>query len=179
MAIKMQEKPNSKPVRSLTPHLRRGLGLGLRERAPFLVTLYRYSVITKQDRRIKSMEVSDGQGFGGAYFGALLAEDAFCGIFATAGVLVYLYFHRTCFQALSAFDTFIFVALDSEQGIVAHWLEEYGYGADVFAEGTIVFQKNRKQYADYIIDNIPNHEQHEHGVGISLFKPEKKQNDRQ
>ena len=84
MAIKMQEKPNSKPVRSLTPHLRRGFGLGLRERAPFLVTLYRYSVITKQGRRIKSMKVSDGQGFGGAYFGALLAEDALRGIFATS-----------------------------------------------------------------------------------------------
>ena len=176
MAIKMQEKPNSKPVRSLTPHLRRGLGLGLREKTPFLVTLYRYFVITKHGRRIKSMKVSDGQGFGGAYFGALLAEDAFCGIFATAGVLVYLYFHRTCFQALSAFDTFIFVALDAEQGIVAHWLEEYGYGADVFAEGTIVFQKNRKHDSYCIIDNIPNHEQHEHGVGICLFEPEEQQN---
>ena len=101
-----------------------------------------------------------------------MAENAFSSIFATTGVLVYLYFHRTCFKALSAIDTYVFIALDAEQRIIAHWLEEYGYGADVFAESTIVFQKNRKQYTDCIIDNIPNHEQHEHGVGICLFEPE-------
>ena len=84
-----------------------------------------------------------------------MAEDAFSSIFATTGVLVYLYFHRTCFQALSAIDTFVFIALDAEQGIVAHWLEEYGYGADVFAEGAIVLQKDGKQYTDGIIDDIP------------------------
>ena len=51
MAIKLNARETElKNGKKPNPSLKEGFGLGLRERAPFLVTLYRHSVITKQGR---------------------------------------------------------------------------------------------------------------------------------
>ena len=69
-----------------------------------------------------------------------MAQDAFRGVFAFAGILVHFHFHRADFQAFAALDAFALVAMDANQREIAHRLEEDRDGAEVFAEGAVVLE---------------------------------------
>ena len=60
------------------------------------------------------------QRFCGVDLRALVTEDALCTVFPFAGFLVGLYVHRTDPQAFAAIDALILVAVDAQQGEVAH-----------------------------------------------------------
>ena len=61
-------------------------------------------------------------------------------------------------------DTFVFVAMDANQGEVAHRLEEDGDGTDIFAEGAVVLEQYRKEDTHHVINQIAYEKQQEHGV---------------
>ena len=112
------------------------------------------------DRRKKSLL----QRFDGTDFLAFLAEDAFGGVLAVAGVAVHLDVHRTNLKAFSALDTLALVAAHTQQRVVAHGLQEDRDGADVFAEGAIVLEYAGEENSQHVIDQVANQEKHEHGV---------------
>ena len=73
-------------------------------------------------------------------FLALLAKDALGGVLSFARVAVDFHIHRADLQALTAMDAFFLVAFDTQPREIAHWLQEYRYRTNVFAEGAVVFQ---------------------------------------
>ena len=64
----------------------------------------------------------------GANLCTFITENAFCSILPAAGLFIDLYVHRADPQALSAVDAFIFIAVDTQKGKVAHRLEKYRDG---------------------------------------------------
>ena len=96
-----------------------------------------------------------------AFLGAFMAQDALCGVFAFAWIFIYLNIHRAHFQAFATLDAFALVAMDAQQGEVAHRLEEDRDGTDVFAKGAIILEHNGKKDAHHIIDQIADEKQHE------------------
>lgn len=121
------------------------------------------------DRRKKSLL----QRFDGTDFLAFLAEDAFGGVLAVAGVAVHLDVHRTNLKAFSALDTLALVAAHTQQRVVAHGLQEDRDGTDVFAEGAVVFQHQGENDADHIIEHVSSHEKVEQGGLVSLTEGDK------
>ena len=75
-----------------------------------------------------------------AGFRAFVAENAFCPIFTFAGFFVDLHVHRTYLQAFTAVDAFPLVAVNAQQGKIAHRLEKYCDRTQVFAERTVILE---------------------------------------
>ena len=98
------------------------------------------------------------------FFGALMAQDTLGGIFPFAGIVVHFYIHRTDLQAFAAMDAFALVAMDAEQGEVAHRLEEDRDGTDILAKGAIVLEQDGEEDAYHVIDQVADKEKHKHGV---------------
>jgi len=71
---------------------------------------------------------------------AFVAENAFCPVFALAGFFVDLHVHRTYLQAFTAVDAFPLVAVNAQQGKIAHRLEKYCDRTQVFAECTVILE---------------------------------------
>ena len=71
---------------------------------------------------------------------AFVAENAFCPVFALAGFFVDLHVHRTYLQAFTAVDAFPLVAVNAQQGKIAHRLEKYCDRTQVFAERTVILE---------------------------------------
>ena len=71
---------------------------------------------------------------------AFVAENAFCPIFTFAGFFVDLHVHRTYLQAFTAVDAFPLVAVNAQQGKIAHRLEKYCDRTQVFAERTVILE---------------------------------------
>lgn len=109
----------------------------------------------------------------------LLAEDALCGILATAGVFIHLDVHRTDLQAFPTADALVFIALDANQGIIAHGLQEHRYRADILAESAIVLQENGEGDTNSIIEDVTCDKERKHRVVVSFPEPEQEQDDGQ
>ena len=80
------------------------------------------------------------QCLGGADLCAFVAEDTFRPAFPLAGFFVDLHVHRTYLQAFTAVDAFPFVAVNAQQGKIAHRLEKYCDRTQVFAERTVILE---------------------------------------
>ena len=78
------------------------------------------------------------QRFCGADLCALVAEDALRPVFPLAGFLVDLHIHGADAQAFAAADAFAFVTVDTQQGEIAHGLEEHRDGTQVFTERPVI-----------------------------------------
>ena len=104
-----------------------------------------------------------------------MAQDAFRGVFAFAGILVHFHFHRADFQAFAALDAFALVAMDAEQGEVTHRLEEDRDGADILAEGAIVLEQDGEEDSYYVINQVADKEKQKHGVlgGFAIMEQQK------
>ena len=100
----------------------------------------------------------------GACFLAPVAEDALCGVFSLAGIVAHFHIHRTDFQTFTAMDAFAFVATDAQHGEVTHRLEEDCDGADVLAEGAVVFKNHGERNADRVVEQIADKKQQKQGV---------------
>ena len=61
-------------------------------------------------------------------------------------------------------DAFAFVATDTQQREVTHRLEKDRDGADVLAEGAVVFEKHGERDADRVVEQVADKEQQEQGV---------------
>ena len=118
------------------------------------------------------------QSFHGALLLAFLAQNAFRGVFALAGVVVHFHLHRADVQTFATMDARFLVAADAEQGEVAHGFEENGDGADVLAESSVVFEQHGEGDADRVIDQIADEEQHEQIVRGGLPEMEQQENER-
>ena len=80
----------------------------------------------------------------GAAFHALQTEDTLRSVFSLSGIIRYIYIHRTHPLTLSTGNTFAFVALDPQQGIITHRLQKHRDRADIFAECTVVLKTKRE-----------------------------------
>ena len=100
------------------------------------------------------------QCFHGTFFDALVSQDALGGVFAFTRILIRLYVHRADFQAFATLDAFALVAMDAQQGEVAHRLEEDRDGTDVFAKGAVVLERHGEGDTDRVIDQIADEEHH-------------------
>ena len=85
---------------------------------------------------------------------ALKAENTFGAVDALAAFLVALDVHRAYFQTFAAADALAFVAVDTEEGKIAHRLQEYGNRADVFAERTVVLERECENDAYHIVKRV-------------------------
>ena len=80
------------------------------------------------------------QCLGGADLCAFVAEDTFRPVFPLAGFFVDLHVHGADPQAFAAADTFTLVAVNAQQGKIAHRLEKYCDRTQVFAECTVILE---------------------------------------
>ena len=71
---------------------------------------------------------------------AFVAENAFCPVFAFAGFFVDLHIHRADLQAFATADAFTLIAVNTQQGEIAHRLEKYCDRTQVFAECTVILE---------------------------------------
>ena len=80
------------------------------------------------------------QCFCGTDLRAFVTEDALRSIFSFAGFFVDLHVHGADPQTLPAVDAFALIAVDAQQGEIAHGLEKNRNRAQVFAERPIIFE---------------------------------------
>ena len=78
--------------------------------------------------------------FCGTNFRAFIAENALRSVFPFAGFFVDLHVHGTDPQTLPAMNALILIAVDAQQGKIAHGLEKNRNGAQVLAERPIIFE---------------------------------------
>ena len=71
---------------------------------------------------------------------AFVAENAFCPVFTFAGFFVDLHIHRADLQAFATADAFTLIAVNTQQGEIAHRLEKYCDRTQVFAECTVILE---------------------------------------
>ena len=110
-----------------------------------------------------------------------MAEDAFRGVLAFSGIVVDFHLHRADFQAFAAVDAFALVAMDAKQREVTHRLEEDSDGADILAEGAVVFEQDGEEDSYYVINQVADKEEHEHGVlsGFAVMEQQEDEDERQ
>ena len=75
-----------------------------------------------------------------AVFRTFVAENALRSVSPFPGFLVDLHVHRTYLQAFTAVDAFPLVAVNAQQGKIAHRLEKYCDRTQVFAERTVILE---------------------------------------
>lgn len=97
-----------------------------------------------------------------------MAEDALGGVLAVAGVAVHLDIHRADLKAFAALYALALVAAHTQQRIVTHRLQEDRDGADIFAEGAVVFQHQGEDDADHIIEYVAGDKKVEHRRFVRL-----------
>ena len=83
----------------------------------------------------------------GTDFCTLAAEDALRSVFPSAGLLVDLYVHGADTQAFPAVDAFAFIAVDAQQGKIAHGLEKNRNGTKILAERAVILKGERQSNA--------------------------------
>ena len=81
------------------------------------------------------------QGVLGAVLDAFHAEDAFRAVLSVPRVVGRIHIHGAYPLAFPAIDAFVLVALDADQGEIAHGFEEHGDRADVLAERPVVLKR--------------------------------------
>lgn len=94
----------------------------------------------------------------GAAFHTLIAQDTFCAIQALTAIIEHIHIHGAHSPALAALDTFFLIHLDTDQSIIAGWLQEHGDGANIFTKSAVVFEGNCQRNANPIIENVANDE---------------------
>ena len=102
------------------------------------------------------------QRFCGAGPRALVAEDALRSVFPFAGFFVDLHIHGADAQAFTAVDAFALVTVDAQQGEIAHGLEEYRDGAEIFSKCAVILEGKGQRDARDVIERISGEEQPEH-----------------
>lgn len=80
------------------------------------------------------------QCFCGTDLCAFVTEDTLRSVFPFAGFFVDLHVHGADPQTLPAVDAFALIAVDAQQGKIAHGLEKNRNGAQVLAERPIIFE---------------------------------------
>ena len=100
--------------------------------------------------------------FCGTNFRAFIAENALRSVFPFAGFFVDLHVHGTDPQTFAAVDTFTFVAMDPQQGEIAHGLEEHRDGAEILAERAIILEGECQHDASDVVKHISSEKQPEH-----------------
>ena len=76
----------------------------------------------------------------GTAFCAFHTEDTLRAVCSLSGVVRNVDVHRTDLFAFAARHTFVFVALDPENGEITHRLQKHGDRADILAESAVVFE---------------------------------------
>jgi len=104
------------------------------------------------------------QCLGGAGLRTLVAEDALRSVFSFAVFLVDLHVHGTDPQAFSTVDALLLVAVDAQQGKIAHRLEEHRDGTQIFAERPVVLACECQRDACGIVKRVSGEEQPEHDL---------------
>ena len=104
------------------------------------------------------------QRLGGTDLRALVAEDALRPIFPLAGFAVDLHVHRADPQTLAAMDALLLVAVDAQQGKIAHGLEKHRDGTQILAERPVVLEREGQCNARDVIERVSGEEQPEHDL---------------
>lgn len=97
-----------------------------------------------------------------AGFYAIQAEYAFRSVALLSRVAGNLHIHRTCGGAFPTAYAYVLVNLDAHQRARRPHFEKHRYGADVFAEGPVVPERERQSNANYVIGNVAADESIEH-----------------
>ena len=100
----------------------------------------------------------------GADLRAFVAEDALCPVFSLAGLLVDLHVHGADPQTFSAMNALILIAVDAQQGKIAHGLKEHRDGTQIFAECAVILERKGKRNACDVIERVSGEEQPEHDL---------------
>ena len=95
---------------------------------------------------------------------ALVTEDALRSVFSLAGLFIDLHIHRADPQAFAAVNALILVAMDTQQGEIAHGLEKYRDRTQVFTERPVIFEYKGKRNACNVVKHISGEEQPEHDL---------------
>ena len=104
------------------------------------------------------------QRFCGAGLCTLVAEDALRSVFSFAGFLVDLHVHGADPQTFSAMNALILIAVDSQQGKIAHGLKEHRDGTQIFAECAVILERKGECNARDIVKRISRKEHPEHNL---------------
>ena len=100
----------------------------------------------------------------GADLRAFVAEDALCPVFSLAGLLVDLHVHGADPQTFSAMNALILIAVDAQQGKIAHGLKEHRDGTQIFAECAVILEDKGQCDARKVIKRVSDEEQPEHDL---------------
>ena len=104
------------------------------------------------------------QRLGGTDPRALVAEDALRSVFPLAGFAVDLHVHGADAQTFAAVDAFAFIAVNPQQGKIAHRLEKYRDGTQILAERPVVLEREGQRDARDVIKRVSGEEQPEHDL---------------
>ena len=114
------------------------------------------------------------QCFRGAGLRAFIAEDTLRSVLSSAGLLTDLNIHGTNLQTFPAVDTFALIAVDAQQGKIAHGLEKYRNRTQIFAERTVIPEDKGQRNARDIVKCVPHKEHPEHDL-LQMSAPHQKQ----
>ena len=90
----------------------------------------------------------------GTYLFALETENTLRGVGTLAALLVTFDVHRASLEAFAAADALALVTVNTKERKVAHRLEEYRDRADVFAECTVVLERECENDAYHIVKRV-------------------------
>ena len=120
------------------------------------------------------------QRLGGAGPRAFVAEDALRSVFPFAGFLVDLHVHGADPQTLPAMDALLLIAVDAQQGKIAHRFEEHRDRTQILAERPVVLAREGKRNARRIVKRVSGEEQPEHDLlQVRNFHQEQSRHQRQ
>ena len=102
------------------------------------------------------------QRFCGAGLRAFVAEDALRPVFPFAGFFVDLHVHGADSETLPTMDALALIAVDAQKRKIAHGLEEYCDGTQIFTKCAVIFERKSKRDTRDVVERISGEEQPEH-----------------
>ena len=93
-----------------------------------------------------------------------MAENTLCSVLPLARLFIDLHIHRAYPQAFAAVDALILITVDAQQGEIAHGLEKYRDGTQIFAERPIVLEYKGKRNTCNVVKHITCKEQPKHNL---------------
>ena len=92
------------------------------------------------------------QRFCGTDLRAFVAEDALRPVFPLTRFPVILDIHGADAQAFAAVDAFALIAMDTQQGKIAHGLEKHRDGTQIFTKCAVILKRKGKRNASDVAE---------------------------
>ena len=93
-----------------------------------------------------------------------MAENTLCSVLPFTGLFIDFHIHGADAQAFATVDTLILITVDAQQGEIAHGLEKYRDGTQIFAERPVILERECQCNAHDVIERVSGEEQPEHDL---------------